>query len=165
MRSSCSGVKAASLIFDLDIGSRIVGARLHGDVSAAMLERIADEVRDDLLQPAAVALDDRGGALNAHPIDPPPRPDGGIHQGSKVDRLEPDGSLAGVEAGDLHQVFDEATEAGYIRDDELGRAASLGRHPVEMLREKRGFGDQGGDGRSELVCNVRGKPPFARLRL
>jgi hypothetical protein len=130
-----------------------------------VLERIANEVRDDLLQPAAVAPDDRGGALNAHAIGPPSGPDGGIHQGSEVDRLEPDGSLARVEAGDLHQVFDEATEAGNIRDDELGRAASLGRHPVEMLREKRGFADQGGDRRPELMRDVGRKPPFARLRL
>ena len=128
-----------------------------------MLEGVADKVRDDLLQPAAVALDDRAGTVNANAISPAPRADGRLHEGGQVDRLESNGSLAGVEAGDLHQVLDQSSEASDVGDDELGRAASLGRHLLEMLREERGFAYEGRDRRPELVCDVGRESPLPRL--
>jgi hypothetical protein len=137
---------------------------LHGYVRAAVLEGVADKVRDDLLQPAAVAFDDRAATVNAHAICPAPGMDGRFHQGGQVDGLESHGSLARVKAGDLHQVFDQAAEASDIGDDELGRAASLGRHLLEMLREERGLAHQRRDRRPELMGDVGGESPLARLR-
>jgi hypothetical protein len=82
---------------------------------------------------------------------------------ARVDLLRLHALCALVEARDLHQLLDEATQATDVGDQELRRPPRLRRHPVEVLGQQRGLAHEGGQRRSQLVRHVGGEAPLARL--
>src|SRR3954469_11877109 len=126
-----------ALVAHLDEAAQAVLSHPDRDVSAPVLEGVADQIGRDPLEPPVIReehdlvsrdLDTIVPAARAH-RRPDERPD--------VHPLFAPPRLSGVEPGDLHQVLDEIAEAGDVVHEELRGAANLGRHAVELLAQKR----------------------------
>src|SRR5215217_545477 len=96
-----------------------VGAEQHRHLRAAVLERVANEVRDDSLQPARVAAKLAAIALDPHALVPAARTQRCVDERAKVDVLGVDALRARVEARDLDQVLDKPAQARDVGDQEL----------------------------------------------
>src|SRR5438552_4582839 len=137
---------ARAPVADRDANPPAVG-REHGvDVHpavGAVLERVVDEVLDDLLHLHAVAAE-RGQVARRPPRDEPverrPRESAGLERREDVgqrERLDPERELAGLEAGDV--------ERGAEKVDELDRLPlQRGRHLALLVgqRAERPFAEQ-----------------------
>ena len=97
-----------------------------------MLQRVADEIADDPLEPPGIAGDHDLVGVEAHALLPAARTDGCRHQRAEVDRVGLHALASGVEARDLHQILDEPPQASDVGDEQLGRTASILGHRVEM---------------------------------
>jgi hypothetical protein len=101
-----------------DLGIRSRQGDLDASVGGRELDRVREQVGDDLLQPIGVATDaDRAAVYRANDADALPfgrrreRIDRTRDDGTDVDRLQPERHLAGHDAGDVEQVVDQAGPA------------------------------------------------------
>src|SRR5690348_636594 len=95
----------------------VPGADVHPGMTAAMLDGVSDQVRDDALDPAAI----RGDPALAGDLDvsvPAPAPDDARHQWAQVDRLDVNRLGARVQAGYLHQIVDQPSQPRHIADEQ-----------------------------------------------
>lgn len=148
----------------LDIAPGTVGAGPHPDIAAAVLDRVAEEVGQDPLDPARVRGQRDRLALHRDPVLPAPRAEQRGDHGPDVDQPPLDRLGPGIEPGDLQQLLDQRPEPAHIADQQLNRAAGRDRQVAGLAGEQRGPGDQRGQRRAQLVCHVRGEPHFAGLR-
>ena len=95
---------------------------------------------------------------------PAARADGGLDEGAEVDTPGLTGCVP-ASSREISIVLDEVAEPLHVLDEELGRPAGLGGHLLDVICEERGFVHDRGQRRAQLVRDVRGKPPLARLRL
>ena len=96
-----------------------------------MLERVADQVRQDHVQPARVeAGHDAARRVQLHRVQPGPRVHAGRDLVGDVDLVQHQPGGARVEAGDLHQVLHQFVQPPGLADHQpYGRARSSGRAP------------------------------------
>ena len=118
---------------DLEEYAVTVPTDANGDVAATVIERIAHQVGDHTFEPTRIAHDHDFLRIDMDTCFPSARTHDGRGERSEVDSLGPHTLPVRVEAGDLHQLFDQPPQTGDVRNEQLCRPPRLGRHPLEVL--------------------------------
>ncbi len=144
--------------------ARGAGAGPHLDAAAAVLDRVADQVGQDPLDPARIGAERQRPAADRDLVLPAPPADQRGGDRRDVDLAVLDRLCARVQPGDLHQLVDQRPEPAYVGDQQLDRAACRFWQLAALLAQQRSLGDQRGQRRAQLVCDVGCEPPLACLR-
>lgn len=146
----------------LDLDEQVVGlyADRDTDRTAAVLQRVADEVREDHVQAARVeARHDAALGVQVDGVQPGTRVYARGDLVGDVHVVEDQPGGARVEAGDLHEVLDQVVEAAGLADDQPDgrfdhRVDTAGLRVEFLFQDLRHGGDRG-ERRTEFVGHVR----------
>ncbi len=159
------------------VGDRQLEVTVHGshpDGDRARLRGVAkgvlDEVSQELGDAVRIGLDGAGG----FDVGGEPNPSGfGARLESldhlpdvlaHVDRLEMEGELAGLEAGQQHEIFDEPAQPSGLTSQHTGDPVGLGLIEVALF-EHLGIAGDGGERRTEIMTHAEQELPLAALEI
>ena len=153
---------------DHDLSLDSLHRHMHAPAGRRVLERVADQVADDLLDARGVAvdhqrLDDTGHVVGGELAGLTQHGDMGADRLADVQRLPLEVDLSGDHATDLQQVVDDAREVAGLPGD---HGASAGRHrlgcrALEEPRRRR----QGAERVAQLVTQHRQELVLGPVRL
>ena len=163
-RLAVVGRHAGAVVLDGDQHRVPPLAQLDAGGALAVLGRVVEQVGDHPGQPALVGPDHHtrevGVDVDRH-VDVGREGDGLDDQLVDPHLLEIEVHHAGVEAGDLEQVFDQLLEALDVGDHEVERGPRPIGHVVALVLEHLDRGGERHEGRAQLMADVRRKPGVA----